>query len=279
MMKFILFCITGFFLLSGGMYFWKQKPPSLESYKEMLAEFTKQQIETLEIQYTAEGIMASHEKELLKGQGYIFLDPQLLFQPYIVMDVKYTQKKGDPKEGKLLWSLMDGEMVLDTKSWEKTHGYEDFLLAKATSNDLKLIQAVIDGGGSIDREQLYGKFKIDSDQVDRWITSCRAKKLLFASGSKLKLHLQTPKLAQEPITLFAHYPVLSPIQNATKMKKKYSSTQIKGLLQKAFGEDFAIRKTEEIFLPIYQITVQNPDDSYSRSYWNALTGKRFEGYK
>jgi len=40
------------------------------------------------------------------------------------------------------------------------------------------------------------------------------------------------------------------------------------------GKDFAIRKTTEIFLPVYSIVVQNPDGSQMTTYWNALNGKR-----
>jgi len=44
----------------------------------------------------------------------------------------------------------------------------------------------------------------------------------------------------------------------------------------AFGDDFAIRKTTEIFLPVYSIVVQNPDGSHMTTYWNALNGKNID---
>jgi hypothetical protein len=58
------------------------------------------------------------------------------------------------------------------------------------------------------------------------------------------------------------------------VKKRYRSSQIETIAKAAFGNDFAIRKTTEIFLPVYSIVVQNPDGSQMTTYWNALNGKR-----
>ena len=57
-------------------------------------------------------------------------------------------------------------------------------------------------------------------------------------------------------------------------QKRFRCAQIEQIARAAFGPDFAIRKTIEIFLPVYSITVQNPDGSQMTSFWNAPNGKR-----
>ena len=58
------------------------------------------------------------------------------------------------------------------------------------------------------------------------------------------------------------------------MPKRFRTSQIETTAKAAFGNDFAIRKTTEIFLPVYSIVVQNPDGSQMTTYWNALNGKK-----
>jgi hypothetical protein len=59
------------------------------------------------------------------------------------------------------------------------------------------------------------------------------------------------------------------------LPRKFRNSQIEAIAKAAFRTDFAIRKTTEVFLPVIQIKVQNPDGSQMTSCWNALNGKRF----
>jgi hypothetical protein len=77
-----------------------------------------------------------------------------------------------------------------------------------------------------------------------------------------------------PETKLAHWLVTKPTKKAVRVKKRYSASQIQKTAKAAFGNDFAIRRTTEIFLPVYSIVVQNPDGTLMTSYWNALNGKR-----
>jgi hypothetical protein len=67
---------------------------------------------TLEAKFTPEQIMEAHRKELLITPQHSFRNYTLKFQPYLMMDVKYTQPDKKSREGVLFWSLVDGEMVL-----------------------------------------------------------------------------------------------------------------------------------------------------------------------
>jgi len=254
----------------GGWYAWENVAPVREFVQDKLQT---SEFRTLEIRYTAEEIMNTHTQTFLKREGYSFLEPVLMYYPYLMMDVKYSKDRTATGEGILLWGLSDGEMVIDTATWEKSHGFEDCLLAKADKNDFKILHALIEHGGAIDRERLYRKFKIDYDILDDWVDSCRAKKLVVISGNQFRLHFQRPKLSTLPVTHIAEALVTQPAKYSTRVKNRYSTSQIKKLSQLAFGWDFAIRKTQEVFLPVYRISVQNPDGSILTTYWNALNGK------
>ncbi len=269
-MRLIFSLLTLAGLGSGGWYVWENVPAVREV---VLEKFQKDPFQTLEIRYTAEEIMRRNQEELLKNSDYTFLEPQLLYYPYLLMDVKYSKNRTSTAEGILLWGLNDGEMIIDTNTWEKTHGYEDCLLSRANKNDFKILKALVESGGGIDREKLYQRFKVDQDILDDWIDSCREKKLIVISGNTFRLHFENPRLEIEPITHLAQSIVSQPPKYSSKVKKQYAPTEIKRLAQTIFGGDFAIRKAEEIFLPVYCIAVQNPDGSTRTLYFNALNGK------
>ena len=172
-MKLIISLLTLCALGVGGWYIWQHNGSLTDFVKNGLpsADF-----QTLEVRFTADEIMERHRSELLKNQGYIFLEPKLLYYPYLLMEVKYAKGRGATGEGVLLWGLDDGEIVIQTATWEKTHGYEDCLVAKANKNDFKIIEAVVNHGGAIDREKLYSLFNVDQEVLDGWIESCREKK-------------------------------------------------------------------------------------------------------
>ena len=72
--------------------------------------------------------------------------------------------------------------------------------------------------------------------------------------------------------------VTKPHRNAEKIPNRYSLSQIEKLCKSAFGNDFAIRKTVDLYLPVHCIVVQNPDGSLHTSHWNALNGKQMSSH-
>ena len=77
-----------------------------------------------------------------------------------------------------------------------------------------------------------------------------------------------------PETKLEHCLVTKPTKKAIRVKRRYRPAQIEAIARAAFGNDFAVRKTTEIFLPVHSIVVQNPDGTKMTTYWNALNGKR-----
>ena len=258
-------------LTFGGWWVWNNVP--------LVRHFAERHIDTagfstLEARYTAEQIMNSHQRELLPDAAHAFGKPKLEFHPYVLMEVKYTHRGRGTREGVILWSLEDGEMVISGNSWELTHGFEDCLNAHANTSDFRVLSALARNDGALRREALMDYLHVEGGTLDRWLESCMKKKLVVQNGGLYRLHFQKPRLNVSPETELNQSLVTKPYTGAQRVPKRYSVGQIEKLACNAFGEDFTVRNSKEVFLPVYSISVQNPDGSTHTSYWNALNGKR-----
>jgi len=231
---------------------------------------------TLEMRYTANQIMDANRKRLLKDNRHRYLEPSMKFYPYLLLEVKYAVSGKKTREGVILWDLVDGEMVIDTKEWEKTHGFGDCINANTDPHEFRIINTLAQKGGSVDREALFKALRVDNEVLDSWIESCRRKKLIVQTGNRYRLHLENPKLKTMPATKLDERLVTKPQRNSEKISSRYSLSQIEKITRAAFGNEFAIRKTTDIYLPVHCIVVQNPDGSIHSSHWNALNGKRMQ---
>ncbi len=258
-------------LLGCGAFWINQTRPELK-YKAL--EFISTgSFHTLEVRYTSEQIMAAHKNTLLKDDQHSYLDPILKFHPYLLMEVKFTYPNNSTGEGVLLWDLIDGEMVTNEKQWGKSHGFADCINANTGRYEFKVINLLAQRGGSLDREGLIRALHIEDDILDSWIESCRKKKLIVQNGNDYRLHLENPNLNVIPMTSIKAPLVTKSYKNTERISRRYSPSQVKRIAEASFGKDFAIRNTMDVYLPIHNITVQNPDGSLHSSHWNALNGK------
>lgn len=268
----IVYIITSFiFGIFAISWIWFNYPEARAYVFDFLS---KKKFNTLEVRYTAETIMETHKKELLKDTSHVFLEPVLKFHPYILMEVKYTRSQEKTGEGLVLWSLVDGEMVINTSSWEMTHGFKDCIGYGADKEDFKIINILASHNGSMDRDNISKILNVDNDTLDQWIENCRRKNLIVQNGNNYRLHFQNPKLQVTPETKIDQSIVKKYAKYASRIPKKFRATQIENISRSAFGNDFAISKKTEIFLPVYSIIVQNPDGSLMTTYFNALNGKK-----
>jgi hypothetical protein len=254
----------------GAWWMSDSKPDLKEKATEL---FNYGSFNTLEIKYSAKQIMENHRRELLKTSRHQYLEPQLKFYPYLLLDVKYVVSDAT-EENVMLWDLCDGEMVLSTRSWEKTHGFGDCIQAGTDRHEFKIINAIAKKGGSCDRETLTKTLHVENDIMDIWIDSLRRKKLIVQNGNRYRLHLEDPHLKSLPSTLLDERLVTQACKHTHRVSRRFSLSQIEKISQAAFGTDFAIRHTKDVYLPVHCIVVQNPDGSIHTSLWNALNGKR-----
>jgi hypothetical protein len=255
----------------GGWWLWNYHMP----FRNFIADYVENgEFLTLEARYTPQQIMDSHKKELLATDQHTFDEPELKFHPYVLLEVKYTTPDKKSREGMMLWSLVDGEMVLNSDAWDKTHGFEDAIKAKATAQDFKILNALAKNNGSLSRDQMQKELHLEREVFDPWIESARQKHLVTVRGDLIQLHFQDPKILVTPQTKISQWLVTKPYNHAQRVKAKYDPKDIENITRAAFGNDFTIRSSTLVFLPVYSIDVLNPDGSVLTSYWNALNGQR-----
>jgi hypothetical protein len=218
--------------------------------------------------------MDANKKDLLVDNTHVYNAPETKYIPHVLMEVKYYQPDKKSREGVVLWNLVDGEMVLSTDTWEKTHGYEDAIESGATRNDFRIIHAIAKSKGGMTMDQLEKELHVEKDTLYPWVESALSKHLIVKKGNELQLHFQNPKLVPMPETKINEGLVKKPYTYAQRISRKYSVGQIEKISKAAFGEDFTIRNSTEVFLPVYQIHVLNPDGSIYTTVWNAVTGQK-----
>lgn len=276
-MRFIFSIISTCAVAYGGYYFYQNHPDVVDNALHFFqSKVPGKEFQTLEIRYNADQITAANRRVLIKDKRHTLLEPQLRFYPYVLMEVKYSTPKSKTVEGMILWSLVDGEMVIDTAKWSKTHGYEDCLNARASKVEFVILNLLAKNGGVMERARLLAQMRTEAKGTIRAsesaLLSCIRKKLVVQQGPSVRLHFANPRLTQHPITHVDQWLVTKPYRDAVCIAKKYSPSQIKSLATSAFGHDFAVRRTLEVYLPVYELEVKNPDQTLMTTHWNAVTG-------
>lgn len=265
-----LVLLTGF-LAVGSWWLWENN-----SYvRSLIDEYVDSgHFLTLEARYSAEQIMDQHRTELLGDDQHSFKEPSLKFYPYSLMEVKYSLPDKKTREGVILWGLEDGEMVINTETWEITRGFDDLIAANANRGDFRIVNTLASNNNNMTHEALQKALQVEPEILDEWIQSARQKKLVVQRGNMYQLHFQNPKVLVTPSTKINQWLVTKPYNHAMRVSARFSKHEIERTAQAAFGNDFTVRSAKEVFLPIYNISVLNPDGSVRMTYWNALNGKR-----
>ncbi|PCI76777.1 hypothetical protein COB21_03900 [Candidatus Aerophobetes bacterium] len=270
-MRIISTLLTLSALAYGAYYINETKPELTQQALEFVNTGT---LVSLEARYTAKQIMETQTSHLLKDGSHTFGEVALRYHPYLLMEVKFTGENMDTQEANILWSMIDGEMVLDTRSWKKTHGFADCINCKADAYEYQILNTISDFGGCVDAQALRQSLNIESVLLSTWIDRCKSKKLIVQIGNDYKIHLQKPLLNVKPATQLSSVLVSKASKFSEKLAKVYTPSQIKRAASNAFGSHFAIRSTRDVFVPIYSIVVVNPDGSLHTTHWNAVSGKQ-----
>lgn len=255
----------------GAFYYWNEGADLRHVMKRYVenGEFL-----TLEAKYTPEQIMEKHRKELLVDDQHTFQEAALKFYPFLLIEAKYSQLDKKTKESLVLWGLVDGEMVIDTDSWETTHGFADAIDAGSSRSDFRVMMALAKNKGVMSRDQLQKELQVDNEVLNGWIDGARQKYLVVLTGNEVRLHFEDPKILVSPQSKITQAFVTKPYSQIQTLPSRYSRAQVEKIALAAFGSDFMIRQSKDLFLPVYAIEVLNPDGSVRTSYWNALTGLR-----
>ena len=264
--------LIALFGIGWGAYWLDQHHPDLKS--QLIDAINTRTFQALETRFTESQIIEREHLKCRKEDAYASQPLSLSFRPYLLLEVKYTTPKSETEEGVILWDLMDGEMVLDIKSWTKTHGFADCINAGADKYEYQIVQTIARSGGKADRDTLKNSLKIDASIFETALNRARKKKLIVQQGEVYRIHLRKPLMAVLPNTKMEYPFVIKNCKHTERLQWKYSPNQIKKASEAAFGPDFAIRNAEVIFIPIYGITIQGSDGACHTTYWNAFNGKR-----
>lgn len=254
-----------------GLFWLTEKNPDLKQKAEEWLDFRSTTAFT--IHFDSAQVIDLHQKKLLKEKGSRCLQPELKFQPYLLIEAKYLDQKKRTKESLMLWDLSDGEMVLNAKTWDKTHGFADCILSRAHQQEFKLIHAIAEKGGQCDTGTLLDKSGLEMAILEPVLQGCLRKNLLVQTGAnRYRLHLESPKLTSTPETTLSMQLTTQSHKRVERSQKYFSAAQVTRILQVAFGEDFSIRRATEVYLPIYQIPVQKTNGTCQTYYFNGVTG-------
>ncbi len=266
--KFVIIVICALFVIGGGGLIWY----SQGDFKNAVGRYVgSTEFQTLEARYSPQQIMETHYRELLGDDNHHFIEPSFKYHPYVLMEVKFLSDK-KTREEVILWSLINGEMVLNTETWEQTHGFEDAINAKATHDEFKIINALARANGFRTKEELVSDLQMDVATINPWIDSAVEKHLITRKGNVLQLHFENPKILVTPYTKFNRMLVTKPYNYSQRVSEKYSPTQIEKIIKSAFGH-IHIGNMTEVYLLVYGINVENPDGSITTTYWNAVNGQ------
>ena len=123
-------------------------------------------------------------------------------------------------------------------------------------------------------EALAKSLKMELDDLQRLLDAAERKQLLVRQGDRYRLHFQNPIIKVRPETKMTQWLVTKPYRHTVRVPRRYSVQQVQDTIRAAFGKSFVIREWKEVYLPVYSIDVQNPDNSIATYKWNALNGKR-----
>ena len=252
-----------YFYLADGTY-------SVEKYVQ------NGDLVTLETRFSAEEIMEKHKDELIGNSGRTFLEPSIQFHPYLLLNVKYCDKNHKTKQSALIWSQIDGEMVLNTDTWEQTKGFAEAINAGATPLEFRLLNSLADSRGFLSKERLQKDLGLEQEPLLALLDSLKSKQLIVIKGNDVYLHFENPKFNVPPQTKITSTLVTKPYIQGKKLSAKYGRSKIEKIAKSAFGTDFTILDSEEIYLPVLRISMQNSDGSLLITDWNAITGNKLQ---
>lgn len=259
--------------LGYGYWYMGEKHPEVKQKIEQWVDFRS--FECIEARYSAEQILENRRSELLKESGSKYLASDLVFYPYLLMEIKYSKANSKTKEAAILWDLYDGEMILSTKHWKKTHGFADLARANVQQHEFKVINALIKKGASADLFTLSKELVINQSLLESWLKTTLRKNLIVSHQGVYRLHMEKPQFTETPETNMDERLATRSVKQSARFSKEFSRRQIEKTAHVIFGGDFTILRSVELYLPVFAISIKKSDGATRTTYWNGFNGKRF----
>ena len=97
--------------------------------------------------------------------------------------------------------------------------------------------------------------------------------MVIINNDIIRLHVESPLLKVDPVTVITKPFVHRHTIRGSLIEAKYSKQELEALIKAAFGPNLAIRTCRMIYIPTYEVVVNNPDGSIRKTYWNAVSGR------
>lgn len=259
------------FLASVGIGgFWAYQ--HIEAFKTLaLPSDHDETIETFETVCLADEILAKQTR-LLPSKHHSFGPVTLFFSPHLLIQGKYSIDNRSSQSASMLWDLTDGELVLDTNGFEHTQGFADCLTSQPNADDFRILH-ILSKKGPLSKETVIHEFGGDDVAVCERIEGLRKRHMVIVSNDIVRLHVESPLLKVDPVTVITKPFVHRHTVRSALIEPKYSRQDLESLVKAAFGPNLAIRTCRMIYIPTYEIVVNNPDGSVRKTYWNAVCGR------
>jgi hypothetical protein len=228
-------------------------------------------IETLETVCLADEILAKQTR-LLPSKHHSFGPVTLFFSPHLLIQSKYSVDGRSSQSASMLWDLTDGELVLDTNTFEHTQGFADCLVSQPNADDFRILH-LLARSGPLSKETVIHELGGNDETLCERIEGLRKRHMVIVSNDIVRLHVESPLLKIDPVTVMTRPFVHRHTVRSTLIEAKYSRHDLENLVKAAFGSNLAIRTSRVIYIPTYEIVVNNPDGSVRKTYWNAVCGR------
>jgi hypothetical protein len=256
-------------IFGGGYYAYLHR----DEVAELLPTSNREEtVDTFETAISPEELLSQHSKTLLPTKQHTFGSSTLHLAPHLLLQMKYSPDGRTTIATSMLWDMIDGELVLDTNSFDHTQGFADCITSKANADDFRILQ-LLTKKGALSKEQLSQELGTDNEMVCDRVENLRKRHLVIVANDIVRVHVESPLLRVDPLTTITRPFVQRKVIHKDELQATYSKAEIEQLVKAAFGQDVAIRSSRLIFVPIYEIQVLNPDSSVRRTFWNAISGK------
>ncbi|MEI6532119.1 MAG: hypothetical protein WCN87_04810 [Chlamydiota bacterium] len=262
----LLSCVLTLSLLCGGGYWIKERYPPAEKLLSKILHSSSIQI--IEPGFSLDYII---EKT---GKKHSPLSAEVRYYPYAVLEVKYSRSPKKTEEAFMLWSLTNAELVLSTKTWQTTHGFQDCLIAKSDHMDIKILKSL--SAGPLSRQKIAAELHLENEELGVFLQACCAKKLIIHREHDYRVHLDTPYLTTRPITKLEIPLTYKPMKSLEPLPQRYPLESIVAFASSIFKDDFCIRSSQQVYLPVYCLTFQGDEGPATTSYWNSLNGRELK---
>lgn len=250
-----------------------------DKVEEFLDSYTStrndQSFLALEPRFTAAQIEETHRSELPEERVDDHIQPELLLYPYLLLDVVYSNPDQRDREAVILWSLDNGEIVLDTNTWQMTRGLGRLVQAQSEQSDYDVVKVLSNMGGRARRDQLTRALKIDVGTAEEWLDNARNKGIIVQEGNTYRLRDAGLKINNFVATNIDRRLATKPYARTRKQATQFDKQEISLAAQAILPPNASVREWKEVYLPVYGISLRNPNGTVETTYWNALNGQKY----